>query len=225
MTILSRLIANPDSRTVRRDLADAESLHRSVMSAFPTSDRNDARRAHGVLHRVDTSRDGDLALLVQSETTPEWSLLPSGYLRAPVESKRIDSALERIAQGQRLGYRIRANPTRSIPAPPRGADGKRPRGRRIPISSETEQIRWLARTGLRCGFELPIGTDGEPLVASMREPKITGRRAGSVIELTCCTFDGVLRVTDPVKLRLAVREGIGRGRAYGCGLLSLRPSA
>lgn len=225
MTILSMLTANLDSRAVRRDLADAEQIHRTVMSAFPTLSRKDARRAHGVLHRVEASRDGDLTLLVQSVTTPDWSHLPSDYLRGPAQSKQIDSALERIAEGQRLGYRIRANPTRSLPAPPRGENGKRARGRRIPISTETEQIQWLARSGLRCGFELPTAPDGEPLVASVREPKITGRRGGSVVELTCCTFDGVLRVTDPITLRAAIREGIGRGRAYGCGLFSVRPSA
>ncbi len=225
MTILSLLIANPESRAVRRDLADAEQLHRTVMSAFPALGRNDARRALGVLHRVDASRDGDLALLVQSEAIPNWSHLPSDYLRAPAQNKRIDSALERMAEGQRLGYRLRANPTRSLPAAPRGENGKRARGRRIPITTEAEQIQWLARNGLRYGFELPAAADGGPLVASVREPKITGRRAGSVVELTCCTFDGVLRVTDPVKLRVAIREGVGRGRAYGCGLLSVRPSA
>jgi len=224
VTTLSRLIPDLGSRPVRRDLADAEQLHRTVMSAFPAVEQDDARRVHGVLHRVDASRDDRLALLVQSETAPDWSSLPAGYIAAPVQSKQIDSALEGIVEGQRLGFRIRANPTRSLPAPPRRADGKRARGRRIPITDETEQIRWLARSSDRCGFELPTGENNEPFVASIREPKITGRRAGSLVELTCCTFDGILIVTDSGKLRSALREGIGRGKAYGCGLLSVRRS-
>ncbi len=32
---LSRLILNPRSRAVRRDLADCHSMHRTVMSGFP----------------------------------------------------------------------------------------------------------------------------------------------------------------------------------------------
>jgi CRISPR system Cascade subunit CasE len=38
-------------------------------------------------------------------------------------------------------------------------------------------------------------------------------------------IDGYLRVTDPIKLAQAIREGIGREKAYGCGLLSLLPVA
>ena len=34
-------------------------------------------------------------------------------------------------------------------------------------------------------------------------------------------FDGIGVVTDPDALRAAVLTGIGRGKSYGCGLLSL----
>ena len=37
------------------------------------------------------------------------------------------------------------------------------------------------------------------------------------------TFEGLLRVTDPVAFRQAVEFGIGPARAYGFGLLSFRP--
>lgn len=41
--------------------------------------------------------------------------------------------------------------------------------------------------------------------------------------LTAVQFDGVLVVTDPDKLREAVRNGIGPQKAFGFGLLSLAP--
>jgi CRISPR system Cascade subunit CasE len=36
-------------------------------------------------------------------------------------------------------------------------------------------------------------------------------------------FDGLAVITDPEHVRAAVCEGIGRGKSYGCGLLSLAP--
>ena len=39
--------------------------------------------------------------------------------------------------------------------------------------------------------------------------------------LGVATFEGVLEVTDPDALRRALTHGIGRGKAYGCGLMTL----
>ncbi|MFB9566127.1 type I-E CRISPR-associated protein Cas6/Cse3/CasE [Saccharopolyspora hordei] len=37
------------------------------------------------------------------------------------------------------------------------------------------------------------------------------------------TSEGAAIVTDPDRLRAAIIDGIGRARAYGCGLLSIGP--
>nr|WP_246421854.1 type I-E CRISPR-associated protein Cas6/Cse3/CasE [Nocardiopsis mwathae] len=37
------------------------------------------------------------------------------------------------------------------------------------------------------------------------------------------SYDGRLIVTDPAAFTAALKEGIGRAKAYGCGLLSLAP--
>lgn len=78
---LSRLILNPRSREVRRDLADCQAMHRRVMAAFPDGlPEGEARASLGVLYRCDQGRDGRLVLLVQSRVAPEWSGLAEGYL-------------------------------------------------------------------------------------------------------------------------------------------------
>ncbi|WP_127452791.1 type I-E CRISPR-associated protein Cas6/Cse3/CasE [Streptomyces sp. B29(2018)] len=41
------------------------------------------------------------------------------------------------------------------------------------------------------------------------------------VHLRTATYDGLLDVTDPDALRQPLVEGIGHGRAYGCGLLTL----
>lgn len=37
------------------------------------------------------------------------------------------------------------------------------------------------------------------------------------------TFDGRLEVTDPAALRRTLTQGIGKAKAYGCGLITLAP--
>ncbi len=77
---LSRLILNPRSRPVQRDLADPYQLHRTVMSGFPATLPNTER----VLYRLDEDpRAGRLSLLVQSQEPPDWSALPADYLLPP----------------------------------------------------------------------------------------------------------------------------------------------
>lgn len=44
------------------------------------------------------------------------------------------------------------------------------------------------------------------------------------IRLAVVRFDGIATVTDAGLARQAVLEGIGRGKSYGCGLLSLAPA-
>ncbi len=77
---LSRLLLDPRSRAVRRDLADCQELHRTVMAAFPPTSDGSARERLGVLHRLEVDRrQNRLILYVQSGEEPDWSLLPPGF--------------------------------------------------------------------------------------------------------------------------------------------------
>ncbi len=41
------------------------------------------------------------------------------------------------------------------------------------------------------------------------------------VPLVTVTFDGRLEVTDPVALRRTLTMGLGKAKAYGCGLMTL----
>ena len=49
-------------------------------------------------------------------------------------------------------------------------------------------------------------------------------RNGSTVTLATATFEGHLEVTDVAALRHALNHGVGRAKAYGCGLLTLARS-
>jgi CRISPR system Cascade subunit CasE len=226
---LSRLTVDPTSREFRRDYADVCEMHRTVMSAFgQITDGTPARQAHGVLWRLDTSQRG-FTQLVQSSNEPDWGRLPTGYLAAPPQVRTLQPVLDALAPGRRFAFRIVANPTRTITRPeaqPR-ADGKRPQGRNVPLRKPEDQIRWLVRQGERFGFAIPTGINGQPDAAPSPCPTTVGRirtEDSRPITIEPVRFDGHLIVTDPSALSAAIRDGIGRAKAYGCGMISLAPA-
>lgn len=80
---LSRLLLNPRSRDLRRDLGNCHELHRTILRALPQIEDNEAkaRERFGVLHRLKIDqRQQKLTLLVQSFLKPDWSRLSSDYL-------------------------------------------------------------------------------------------------------------------------------------------------
>ena len=223
---LSRLTLNPRSRDVRRDLADIYQLHRTIMSAFASKSDTAARSSHGVLFRVEPEGAPLPVVLIQSREEPRWEL-PPGYL-APgtsAESKPIGELLEGITAGRTYRFRLLANPTRKIA---RFSDtGTRLRqGSRVDLRRDADRLAWLARKGSQHGFQLAQLASGQVdavdvLVRSA--PRQTGRKEGARITVAGALFDGRLFVHDADRIRDAAGKGIGPGKAFGFGLLSLGP--
>ncbi|HMS60294.1 MAG TPA: type I-E CRISPR-associated protein Cas6/Cse3/CasE [Tepidiformaceae bacterium] len=107
-------------------------------------------------------------------------------------------------------------------------------GKRVDFRREEERIGWLARKGRDfCGFELTrVGVAPGPESGPARDVfGAVANPAGRIVsfdrKLTYGTalFEGELRVTETAAFRAALAGGIGPGKAFGCGLLSLRPLA
>lgn len=236
MTYLSRLALNPRDRRVQRDVADCQALHRTILSAFPRVD-GDARSGCGVLYRLEVGR-GEVTVLVQSRIRPGWSSLPTNYLAADAGCKSVEELYADIRDGQALRFRIRANPTKRIsPSNP----GRRT-GPRVELQREEDQVDWLKRKGDAGGFELVtvrvttgLGAGRGPQLSEVPDvrvvagEKVHGWRAtpaagGARLTFGSVLFDGELRVTDATRFREALLGGIGSGKAYGFGLLSVAPA-
>ena len=213
---LSRLLLNPRSRQVQREARDPYQQHRTVMSAFPET----LPEAERVLYRLDIlPRTGQMVLLVQSQTEPDWRgladkdyLLPGDHFSGLPNPavKTIDPA---IRAGQILGFRLRANPTRrlfnEIP------QHKLKKGQRVGLFKEADQLAWLQKKAQAHGFA--IGN-----IHIVDEGLNGGKtKAQDSLKFFAVRFEGHLQVIDPAKLLDAVRAGIGPAKAFGCGLLSL----
>jgi CRISPR system Cascade subunit CasE len=225
---LTRAFLDPKSRDVRADLRSPESLHKTVMRAFPDDAGPSPRGAHGILHRLDQDRGDRLVLLIQSRTKPMTKRWPDGYL---LELGRdLDLAFSNVGEnpairsveaeraalnpGRRFAFRVRANTTRKVDTKT-GPDGVRRHGRRVPVRGDEERLRWFARHAEAAGFAV---VDGQ-----VRITEITGSggRGGKSVTVGGALFEGILVVRDASLFRTALESGIGPAKAYGFGLLSI----
>ena len=171
-------------------------------------------------------------ILAQSAIRPDWDYAfhNAGYLlAAPPELKSFEP---RFSAGQRLRFLLVANPTKKI-----GTISKAERqsstkeelikkkgrhGRRVPVPAD-QLLDWLAEWRVRPdespGFS--INKDSTTLQAGYIY--VNKERDGKGQRLRSVRYDGVLEVTDPDKFRNTLLHGIGPGKAFGFGLLSVAP--
>ena len=91
-------------------------------------------------------------------------------------------------------------------------------------------MAWLLAQADNAGFRVLIndahlpGTKEPALQLQLRDRdkiRFTKKNHPGVVTIGRVTYEGMLQVTDPDPLRQAMTQGIGRARAYGCGLLTL----
>jgi len=221
---LAQLRLNGRSGAVHHDLGDAGRLHRRVQSMFPDTT---PRTATGTLYRLEREPSGPI-LLVQSMIPVNSKALPPRYTTG-VDHRDLTPLFEWITTGLTVRYRIDANPVKAQ----RAADS-RERGRRVPLIGD-EAVAWWERKAQAAGLlaQLILDTPQPPLLAdrgtdednqpsSDRNTKKEDKRP-SRARLSIVRFEGVATVTDPDALRTALAQGIGQGRAFGAGLLSIAP--
>lgn len=211
VVFLSTLAINVRSREFRRDHANIHDMHRTVMSAFPNiTESTPARQAHAVLWRLDSTNDG-FVQYVQSRTEPDWGHLPAGHLTSPADVRPLRPMLEAVSPGRTLAFRIVANPT--------WCEAKS--RKRLVHREPEQQVEWLVRKGRQHGFVIPEGEAGPDVVPSAI-PTLVGRKnAATKITVEAVRFEGRLVVVDREAFTEAVVGGIGRAKAYGCGLISV----
>ncbi|MEU6595212.1 type I-E CRISPR-associated protein Cas6/Cse3/CasE [Streptomyces sp. NPDC046881] len=206
---LARIALNPRSRDVHHDLRDHTALHRRVAALFPDQAGTSPRTAHNVLYRLEREHAGATLLIQSTGITINRNALPANYTTADVDYRELNPLLDWATPGRTIRYRIDANPSKAERIPGR-------RGRRVPLTGEAA-LAWWERKATHAGLtpQLILDTPQPPVLASRGEKK----RA----RLDVTRFDGIATITDTQALRQAITTGIGHGRAYGLGLLSIAP--
>ena len=230
---LTRLLLNQRNAAVRRDLADCRLLHSRLLSAFPdTAEPLSSARSHfGLLYRVDESAAGQAFILVQSQIQPDWTALPAAYLLTAAgdngnpSCKRVDAFYDALSSDMALRFRLKANPTRKIDTKS-GPDGRRRNGKRVELRGDQMWQDWLIRKAVQHGFSVrPSVMNASPDLQIVDQGKVVGAGSSAVgagkVTMASVLFNGHLKVTDVDLFRDALAQGIGSGKAYGFGLLSV----
>ena len=82
---------------------------------------------------------------------------------------------------------------------------------------------WWLRQAEAAGLK-PLGIHSQPLDAVRGRRGTQGDAAEQHVRHARIRFDGAATIIDPDLLRTKITEGIGRGKSYGCGLLSIAPA-
>ena len=220
---LTKIDLAPERRLARKYLGSPQAMHAVVMGATGGNIGDGPGR---VLWRVD--RGTTTALYILSPLEPDCSQLVAEVGAAGTQARTLDYSpfLASLDAGQLWAFRLTANPSYSA------SRGPGVRGQRYGHVTVEQQRQWLVERAPRHGFELmPVdhvddeGSDGAVMVVHRERPVFNRRRSEGEgrdrVTINWTVYEGVLHITDPEPLRRALIAGIGRSKAYGCGLMTL----
>lgn len=219
---LTRLYLNPQRAESKRALGNVNRLHGQVMNAMGPE-----YTGRHPLWRVDHDRRKNTLYLVSSQA-PDMSAFQEGYGwdSSPATIVDYTPRLDSVSVDQVWSFRLTANPVHPVTYPDemitrtsRGVQRVQPRVRRIPHETRKHQREWLAHRGDVQGFSIL----DEPTVTPLLWQRFSKGHGQSVVTVASVTFEGRLTVTDADKFRDALTSGVGRAKAYGCGLLTVAP--
>lgn len=150
-------------------------------------------------------------------------------LQPPVESEIFDIQYRAFAPalsaGQTLSFSLRANPTVCkagkrhdlLMEAKRQVRGKID-GPDIWQHQEQAAQDWLLRQGDQNGFSLH-----EVNVDAYRQQQVVKAKSRQMIQFSSVDYSGVLVVNDPALFLQRLIQGYGKSRAFGCGLILIKP--
>lgn len=217
---LTRFRMNPRKRGTLHLVASPQRMHAAVLTTLPPglSSTDEGR----VLWRLDQPSAHEWNLYMVSPGRPsleEWQE-GCGWSQEPSwQTADYEPFLDRLAEGQTWTFRLTANPVRSVA----GAPGSR--GNVKPHVTAEQQRDWLLERAERHGFQV-CGGNEQMVRVTRRDREQFHRGKGHErrrATVSRAQFDGVLSVTDEKLLRATLMKGLGRAKAYGCGLMTLAP--
>jgi len=215
---LSRVEINQFRRETMRALASPQIMHAAIMASFPPIDSAVSER---VLWRVDKVASS-MYILIQSSTKPDFTHIVEQYGWPSSEQKWVtldmDRFLSSIKKGQKWRFRLRANPVHSV----KSSDDDS-RGRVYAHVTIEQQKKWLMSRVQKCGFSIVNldDSDEEACIEIKHTDIIRFKRQNAQLTISAVTFEGILVIEDENKFISTIVNGIGRAKAYGCGLLTI----
>ncbi|MFE2373222.1 type I-E CRISPR-associated protein Cas6/Cse3/CasE [Streptomyces sp. NPDC059398] len=234
---LTRFPVNTGRSGGRRLIGSPHLMHGAVNMAFPDLPPRDGGGPR-VLWRIDRDQQAKAQLFIVSPRRPDLTHLveQAGWptLDEPGwTTYAYEEFLNALAAGDTWGFRLTANPVHNVrnASDKPGTDTKRAAHR-----TPRHQLAWLLARQEQSGFEIvrkaadrrltEYGDEHEVIVHNqvpLQFHRPPAKRPAQDVRITRVTFDGRLRVTDPAVFRNTLTHGLGKAKAYGCGLMTLAP--
>ena len=213
---LSRVKLNTKRRPTIEALATPQMIHGAAEASFPM---NTGEARERILWRVDYFED-NCYLLVLSGEKPDFTHIINQFgfpeLDQMWETKNYENLLARLQEGQSWRFRLRANPVHSVME--ENGEASR-RGKVLAHVTPQQQKQWLMARAQTCGFSLEENAFNVVHTEWMKFHKKRGDQ--QEISLKTAAFEGALTISDVESFKKTLLSGIGRAKAYGCGLLTI----
>jgi CRISPR system Cascade subunit CasE len=207
MYYISRVELNTINRQKMRDLTHLGAYHSWVEKSFP--DEMESGERSRKLWRIDTLNDKKY-LLVVSKTPPDLNLLEYYGVEKTAKTKNYDVFLDKLYNGQKLSFRLVANPVVSV-----CQAGKR--GKVFPHITASQQLEYFEKHSEKWGFSL---VDNNYQIIQ-RDFPLLRKKGGQSVKLVSASYEGVLTIIDVATFKKTLTEGVGREKAYGFGLMTV----
>ncbi len=187
-------------------LTDPYSLHRIVYSLYDDVRNDDAKIAGQTSGILYADQGGDFhvrKILLLADRSPA-ACIDGKY--GEVFSKAIP---ENFLAHTQYRFQIIINPTKR----------ENSTGKLLPIKGREEIGAWFCQKAASWGFQVLHKHLQVEKIEVLRFPS----KRQHTITLAQAHLQGQLQVTDPQQFQHSFRHGIGRGRAFGCGLLQIVP--
>ncbi|MEV8509784.1 type I-E CRISPR-associated protein Cas6/Cse3/CasE [Actinoplanes sp. NPDC051475] len=235
MPYLSRIYLNPLRTKTQQFLRSPQALHAAILGGIsrqPVTER--------VLWRLDTDNKHRATVLALTDSHPSWEHLieQGGWPESDDPQALIrpyEALLDQIMRGRQFAMRLRANTVTATKSPTAPSPAQkehltthpRPRGIRVPHRTAAHQLTWFTQRIEKWGFTLQQVDDVPAVQLTARErlqfTKHADDTTGRTVTLQTGTFDAVVAIDDPDRAQRSLLEGVGAGKAYGLGLITLAP--
>lgn len=193
-------------RTENGDVFDAYTLHKIIYSLFPLEMNEDSNAAEdrGRFLYMDcdfTGKSREKRVLIVSSRAPN---------RPDIGKLCTEEIPDGFLDHDRYGFEIVVNPA--------VRDNKT--GKIIPIrsSEHTRLLDWFQQKAPSCGFKVEEGS-----LAVGHTDVMKFKKAGHDVVIGRVQYTGRLTVIDRAAFIKSFVQGIGREKAFGCGLLRIVP--
>ena len=206
---LSRVEINLSNRRAMHDLTHLGAFHGWVERSFPAEIAQGIRRRH--LWRIDRL-NGHTYLLLLSPDKPDQHYFGRYAVPGTVQTVDYDQLLNSLAEEQIRPFRLTANVVKR-----RGHEPA------VALHSVPDLEKWLLYHVVDHGFEIATDDDGNFEMQIRDHHSEPLQRGSRRVQLSLTSYEGLLKITDVELFKQALAEGIGREKAFGCGLLTVMP--